>query len=151
MKIEGALKILLVFITGSIFLFSSCSKGNNPGGSGPVPNVTVNVSININNSPYTGLGTIGGVIYLANVGNRGILLYRLNSSTIMAFDRTCTYNISNTAAYVQAQNNGTAICLDCSSTYSMASGGVNSGPSTIGLKVYNTTFNSTTGALTITN
>src|SRR5580658_8136689 len=81
---------ILVMATGNLLLFSACTKGNSTDSSSPVPNVTVNISINTNTSPYTGLKTVGGVIYLANVGYRGILVYRLNSSTIMAFDQTCT-------------------------------------------------------------
>ncbi|MGP8216213.1 MAG: hypothetical protein ACLQQ4_11650 [Bacteroidia bacterium] len=143
-------RVFLVFIAGIILSLTGCSKGNNPEGSSPVPNVTVNVSININTPAYNTLLNSGGQAYVTG-GYRGIILFRLNSSTITAFDRTCTYNLSDANGIVQAQTNGTAICLDCGSEYNLSNGGVNSGPATIGLKQYNATFNTTTGALSITN
>ncbi len=133
---------------------AGCGKGNNPDESSPVPNVAVNVSFNINNVGYTGLKTVGNVVYLSSVGYRGIMVYRLNSSgsqQLVAFDRTCTYNLSDNNGIVVAQNNLTAICLECSSTYSLTNGSVLSGPSTLGLKEYTVNFNSTSGAVTITN
>lgn len=142
---------IFVFTAGLLLLFAACAKSNSQESSSAVPNVTVNLSININSSGYTALGTVGGVAYLANVGYRGILLYRFSSGTIMAYDRTCTYDISDVNGIVNAQTNGTAICFECNSTYNLNNGSVNGGPTTIGLKVYTTTFNSTTGALTITN
>ncbi|HSY75983.1 MAG TPA: hypothetical protein VK890_03955 [Bacteroidia bacterium] len=142
-------KGLFVFVISACWLLS-CSKGNNPEASSNIPNVSVNVSININTSPYTGLTKIGGEAYVSG-GYRGIILYRKDANTIMAFDRTCSYDLSDANGIVQAQTNGTAICLECGSTYSLYSGAVNVGPSTIGLKVYNTTFNLASGAVTITN
>ena len=135
---------------GSLLLLSACNKDNTTYTSSSVPSVTVNISININSSLYTALLTGGNTLYLTG-GYRGIVLYRLNVSTIMAFDRTCTYNISDAGGIVYSQNNGTAVCIDCGSTYNLANGNVISGPSTLGLKTYNVSFNSSTGAVTITN
>jgi hypothetical protein len=150
MQRGGFIKLLFAFIAVSIGVFSSCSKGNNPDISSNVPYVAINVTININNAPYTNLKTVGGQAY-ANGGYRGIILSRTNSSTIAAFDRTCTYDISDNNGIVQAQTNGTAICLDCESSYNLTNGGVNSGPTTIGLKQYSVTFNPTSGDVTIKN
>lgn len=147
-------KNLLIYFCVSFFLFSSCSKNNNSNNttvSSQVPYVSVNTSLNINTTGYTALQTAGGSVYLANVGYRGILLYRLNSSTILAFDRTCTYDISDANGIVYAQNTGDASCLDCGSSYSMSSGSVVQGPSTIGLQSYPVTFNTGSGAVTIKN
>lgn len=144
------IRSLFVFITATVWLCSACSKGNNPEASSNVPYVKVSVSININTSAYNGLTKIGGEAYVAG-GYRGIILYRKDANTIMAYDRTCTYNLSDANGIVQAQTNGTAICLECSSEYSLFNGAVNNGPTTIGIKLYTTTFNSATGALTISN
>jgi Rieske Fe-S protein len=141
-----------VFIAGTLLLLNACNKSSNSvDSSSPVPNATVNISINISNNPYTGLQTVGGVIYLTNVGNRGILVYRLNASTIVAYDQTCTYDLPDPNGIVYAQPNGTAVCIDCGSAYSLPNGSVVTGPSTLGLKSYSTFFNQSTGALKITN
>lgn len=147
-------KIAAAGFIAVILLTNGCGKSNNnPEESTPVPNVTVNVSFNINNVGYTGLKTVGNVVYLANVGYRGIMVYRLHSSganQLVAYDRTCTYNLAGNGIVV-AQTNLTAICLDCSSTYDLGTGNMLSGPSTLGIKPYALSFNSSTGAVTITN
>ncbi|MEO6884530.1 MAG: hypothetical protein ABI199_10975 [Bacteroidia bacterium] len=139
-----------IFLLTMALLPNACTKGTNPEGSSNVPNVSVNISININNLTYTSLKTVGGTLALTG-GYRGILLYRRDANTIMSYDRTCTYDLSDANGVVQVQNNGTAICLDCSSTYTLYSGSVNSGPTTIPLKTYATTFNTTTGDVTVKN
>jgi Rieske Fe-S protein len=145
------LKVYIAFLLFSAPLFlNSCSKGINPEASTPIPNVSVNLNININSAPYTTLQTVGGVAY-ASGGYRGLLLYRLTSSTIMAYDRTCSYDLSDNNGIVQSQTNGTAICLECESTYNLYNGNVNTGPSTIGLKSYKVSFNTSSGLVTVTN
>ena len=146
-KIIGS---FFAFTIGITLLCAACTKSSEYT-SGNVPSVTVNLTININSSSYATLAPIGGIAYLVNVGNRGIMLYRLSTSTIMAFDRTCTYDLPDANGIVQAQTNGTAICPDCNSVYNLYDGSVNAGPTTIGLKTYTTSFNPTTGVLKITN
>ena len=146
------LKGYTTFIAVTVLLLNSCSKTNTATTtSGSVPTVAVNLSINVKSSTYTTLQTVGGVAYLANVGYRGIMLYRLSNSTIMAYDRTCTYDLPDAGGIVYALTNGTAICQDCNSIYNLYDGSVNTGPTTIGLKVYATSYNQSTGLLTITN
>lgn len=135
----------------SILLITSCTKNNSDYSSSAVPNETVNLTLNINSSAYASLATVGGIAYLTNVGYRGILLYRYSSNTIMAYDRTCTYDIADAGGVVYAETNGTAVCVDCGSAYNLNNGSVNAGPTTIGLKVYITTYNASTGVLTINN
>ena len=141
---------MLLRVATGLLLLNSCSKGINPEASTAIPNVSVHLNININSSPYTPLQNIGGIVYV-NGGNRGILLYRRDANTIMAYDRTCSYDLSDNKGIVDSQNNGTAICLECSSTYSLYNGNVNTGPSTIGLKSYSDSFSPGTGQLTVTN
>jgi hypothetical protein len=147
------MKKLVVFVFVVVWLFASCSKSASTSttGSSNVPTVTVNTTFNINSSNYSTLATVGGVVDLVNVGYRGILVYRLSTTTITAFDRTCTYDISDANGIVYAQTNGSAVCLDCNSTYNLTNGGVDIGPSTIGLKQYTVNFNPSTGVVIITN
>jgi nitrite reductase/ring-hydroxylating ferredoxin subunit len=148
-------KTLVAFYAALALLGAGCSKNSaQMNESSPVPNVSVNVSININNNAYSGLKTVGNVVYLTNVGNRGILVYRFSASgsqQIVAFDRTCPYDLPDNGGIVFSQYNNTAVCQDCSSTYDLTNGNVVSGPSTIGIKQYNVSFNASTGAVTITN
>ncbi|HTA84159.1 MAG TPA: hypothetical protein VK783_14540 [Bacteroidia bacterium] len=142
---------IIISIILSVLLLNGCSKGTNPEGSTAIPTVSVNVTGNINSSPYTPLLTVGGVVYI-NGGYRGILLYRSTSTAIMAFDRACTYDLSNPNGIVTAQSSGaTGLCIDCGSTYSLLNGDLLSGPSTMGIQSYPTTFNTSTGLFTVKN
>jgi Rieske Fe-S protein len=145
------LKNILFSATSSLLLLTACNKTNSTDSSSAIPYAAVNLTLNVNSSAYTSLTPVGGVAYLTSVGYRGIMLYHINAGTILAFDRTCSYDISDVNGIVYAQNNGTAICPDCNSTYLLANGNVNTGPSTIGLTEYHTTYVQSTGVLTITN
>jgi Rieske Fe-S protein len=142
-------KIFLVALSGVILLFTACSKNDADDTSTAVPNVTVSLSVNANS--YNTLATVGGVAYISNAGYRGIMLYRASKTSILAFDRTCTYDISDANGIVYALTNGTATCPDCGSVYNLSDGSVNTGPTTIGLKQYTAAFNPNTGALIIIN
>lgn len=115
-----------------------------------VPNVTVNISnININTS-YPALTSVGGWVFI-NGGYAGILLYRQSATAFLAFDRGCPYDcILSSSAVIQVQAGGTtATCPVCGSKFSITSGNVLDGPSTLSLKQYTTSF--TNPYLTITN
>lgn len=147
---KRTLRNLFIALSGIILLITSCSKDNAEADTSTnVPTVTVNMDINI--SAYNTLAATGGTAYIANAGYRGIVLYRYSYTTILAFDRTCTYDLPDASGVVYALTDGTAICPECNSAYNLYNGGVNSGPSTIGLKGYHTAFNPKTGSLIITN
>lgn len=141
------LKISVLVLTISAV---ACTKGTDPDSSTNIPNVSVNLSININNPPYNTLQTVGGQAY-ASGGNRGIILYRISATTIVAYDRTCSYDQADANGIVQGQTNNTAICLECGSQYSLSNGSVASGPTTIGLKQYGCKFTASTNTVVVTN
>src|ERR1700752_911948 len=95
---------IILTVAIGLLLLNGCSKGINPEASTAIPNVSVHLNININSSSYTPLLSIGGIVYV-NGGNRGILLYRRDANTIMAYDRTCSYDLSDAQGIVDAQNN----------------------------------------------
>jgi hypothetical protein len=143
-------KTAVILLFAVTLLLASCAKSNTDSSS-QVPYVAVNLNLNVNTTGYTALQAVGGLVDLANVGYRGIMVYRLAPNSIVAYDRTCTYDISDANGIVYAQSNATATCLECNSTYLMSTGAVSAGSSTIGLKKYTVNFNQTTGAFSITN
>lgn len=144
-KLSNFIFILLGMLLG----FTACNKKDDT--SSEVPNTTVNLSININTPAYNSLANINGIAYISNEGYRGLILYRYSSTTILAYDRTCTYDLPDGNGIVSSLSDGTATCADCGSVYNLNDGSVYSGPTTLGLKKYNTSFNSNTGILVITN
>ena len=83
-------KLLLLTLTLALttLLFFSCRKKNEY----PlIPNVYVNLYIDINSALYNDLNSVGGYIYLTG-GNKGILVYRNSIDEFKAFERTCPFD-----------------------------------------------------------
>ncbi len=71
--------------------FSSCNQSNSNSDS-IIPNVAVNYRVNLNDNTYFNLKNDGGFVYIPNVGVKGILLYRNNSTNYTAFERASPLN-----------------------------------------------------------
>lgn len=123
----------------------SCRKEENNN----IPLTEVNIIINIDDPDYIRLKTIGGWEYISG-GSRGIILYRLSDLEIMAYDRHCTFQPSNSCALVSVDaNNITASDDCCGSSFLLQNGSVSKPPAATSLKSYPTSFDGTT--LRITN
>ncbi len=136
---------LRYFLFGLLFtsLFLNSCKENNY----PIPDVPVNLSINLDLPSYSPLNSPGGYAYV-NGGSRGIIVYR-NFDEFVALDRHSTYNSTDSCAIVDVNPMNTFELIDtCSgSTFSMLSGVVLQGPAQFGLRRYNAYWD---GAYTVT-
>lgn len=133
---------LIVMITG-------CKK-DSPANTAGVPNVGVNFTVDVNNPLYTPLQHVGGWVYVTG-GYDGIILFCNGQGTYLAFDRGCPYDCeTNPKAIIVVQtNNITAKCPVCGTSYSLYSGTVTTGPGSVALKQYQTSFDGTN--LTVSN
>lgn len=126
----------------SLFL-TSCKKENNS----PIPNVPVNISLNLDLPAYTALNAPGGSAYVEG-GSRGIIIYR-NFDEFVALDRHSTFDPENNCSVVDINPENPFELIDtCSgSKYSILSGVVLEGPAKHGLRRYNSYWD---GAYTVT-
>jgi hypothetical protein len=136
---------LRYFLFGLLFtslLFTSCKENQYP-----IPNVPVNLSLNLDLPAYTALNSPGGFAYV-NGGSRGIVVYR-NFDEFVALDRHSTYDWENECAVVEVNEDNPFELIDtCSgSVYSILSGVVMVGPAQYGLRRYNAYWD---GAYTVT-
>lgn len=133
--------LLIGSILTTLFL-SSCKEKNYP-----IPNVPVNVKINLDLPSYTPLNAPGGYVYV-NGGSRGIIVYR-NFDEFVALDRHSTFESEKECAIVSVNPDNTFELLDSCSTskFSIISGVVINGPAQFGLKRYNSYWD---GAYTVT-
>lgn len=122
-------------------LFTSCQNNTHP-----VPNVPVNISINLDLPSYQALNAPGGSAYV-NGGSRGIVVYR-NFDEFVALDRHGTFDVDNPNAVVviDSLNPFEAIDTTSDTRYSLLSGVVISGPAQYPLVRYNASWN---GAYTV--
>ncbi|UKN03569.1 Rieske 2Fe-2S domain-containing protein [Paracrocinitomix mangrovi] len=106
----------------------------------PVPNVPVNININLDLPSNQSLNAPGGWIYV-NGGSRGIVVYR-NFDEFVALDRHCTYHSEDACGVVEVDSvNYFELTCPCgSSRYSIMSGVVMEGPAKFGLRRYNATW-----------
>ena len=116
-----------------------------------VPYVYVNMNINPTN--FIELNIPGGSYYFADKGYGGIILFRDltdNSNPFLAYDATCTHEVSTTTRVV-ADASGIATCPTCKSQFILFSGNGSpiKGPAVEPLRQYHTSF--TGGRIIVSN
>ncbi|MFN3528617.1 MAG: hypothetical protein ACK417_01675 [Bacteroidia bacterium] len=116
-----------------------------------VPNVLVDVFININLPSYQPLNVVGGLVFINDVGYRGIAVYRQSIDEFRAYDRACTY-LPSEECHVIALDTSTNLlqCGCCDSRFSL-DGFPARGPAAINLRNYRTLYSPTSNTLRITN
>lgn len=118
----------------SLILFSNCSKDKES----TVPSVPVNIRISLDNPMYSQLNSVGGSINLEG-GNRGIIVYRRGQSEFSAIERTCSYQSTDTCAYVSMDSTiSTVGCKCCGSRFQLLDGAPIKGPANASLRLYQT-------------
>jgi nitrite reductase/ring-hydroxylating ferredoxin subunit len=106
----------------------------------PIPNIPVNLQIDLRNPRYLSLQTIGGVLMLEG-GYRGIIVYHKNINEYAAYDRACAYQTTDTCAYVKTDSAMSSVgCKCCASRYQLYDGVPIKGPANSGLRTYQTSI-----------
>lgn len=87
----------------------------------------------------------GGSVYFQNAGYGGIIVFRDlvdSSNPFLAYDATCTYEISSTVRVTAKDDSGIATCPVCGSQFILfsGSGAPIKGPASEPLKQYHTSF-----------
>lgn len=107
-----------------------------------IPYVYVDMSINPTN--YIEFNVPGGSYYFPNQGYGGIIIFRDltdSSNPFLAFDASCTHEVSSTCRVV-ADGSGLAKCPCCGSQFILfgGNGSPTKGPAIEPLKQYRTSF-----------
>ncbi len=124
-----------LFLPGLIFLLA-CDPAIEESG---IPNVAVNVEINLRAIDSAPLQLIGGYIYVDG-GVRGIIVRRESQNEYSAFERNCPYRPQDACAIVEMNDTGFYMeDLCCGSTFDL-SGFPTAGPAAFPMKKYRTTL-----------
>ena len=114
----------------------------------PIPYVHFSdVVINLTLPAYVALLTDGGFVYINSGGVKGIILYRKNNTSYLAFERNCTFQPNDACATVDAEVFRMKDSC-CGSTFDY-NGQPNGGPAWRPLQQYQTILSGST--LTITD
>lgn len=122
-------RLLILFTALSIL---SCEGNLNVS---PIPDVPVNVEVNLNDLDNTPLQLIGGYIYITG-GVRGIVLYRRSQNEYKAYDRNCTYQPEDACAVVSFHSSGFYLEDTCCGSVFDTDGFPTGGPAEFPLKEY---------------
>lgn len=126
----------IIVIWTFFLLFLACKQDKND----IIPYVTVDQTIYLTDPQNFDLNFVGGWKYL-NGGSRGIVVYRLSLDAFMAFDRHCTFDVSNPCGQVSVDSNSfflTDTC--CGSSFIISTGAVYKNPAKVPLQNYRTSF-----------
>jgi nitrite reductase/ring-hydroxylating ferredoxin subunit len=111
----------------------------------PFPTLTINTNL----PEYTKLRT-QGFQAIDDIGVKGVIVYRVNSGTYVAYERNCSYKPLDACATVGIDaSNLFMVDYCCSSKFDFATGNPIGGPAWRPLQKYETSF--TGSSLTITD
>lgn len=124
------------FYTFFIFLYlGSCTNQD-----AYIPNVYVDIDINLSLPEYSELSPIGNSIFIEG-GVKGIILYHFANSEYRVYDRSCSYEPSLDCAKIDSINANIAHCKCCSSAFLLdQEGDAVNGPALLPLKQYHYTL-----------
>ncbi|MDA0973508.1 MAG: hypothetical protein O2867_07225 [Bacteroidetes bacterium] len=138
--------VMLMCLVTMLFL-SQCRKDQDD----RVPNVPVDITININLPLFNNLQTVGSFAYVTG-GSNGILIYHLSQDEFVAFDRHCTFDVPAFHRVTVDSTNIIASDLsNCGSGFIITDGSVVRGPAFVPLTQYQTTYNGASQLLRIFN
>jgi hypothetical protein len=105
--------------------------------------------INLTQPTYNAFNSVGWVS-LDAIGMRGVIVYKVDEVTYLAYERNCSYQPNEACATVDVHSSNLYM-MDacCGSTFTFADGKPSSGPAWRSLRQYVTTLNGST--LTITD
>ena len=117
----------IIFYCLLLSLITSCSgdRVDDPIPFQQFPDIIINLSL----PDYASLQIDGGYKYINNGGVRGIIVYRFNSTTYLAYERNCSFRPNESCSTVEVHSSGLFMqdpC--CSSMFGLADGFPTGGP-----------------------
>lgn len=132
----------------SLVYLTSCSRNNNDENCKFLVNAAVNVTLNLNLPQYSQLQYTSNSIYVANQGNKGVIVMNIGSG-YRAWD-AADPNHEQTSCSLLTINGANAVCgCNDANTYSLFTGGSIGKQLPCGLKEYR--VNRSGSTLIITN
>lgn len=128
-------KILFVLFALGL-LFSACETNYHE----TIPYKKVDFTIYPNDVMYSRLNTYGGYEYFTG-GVSGIVVFRLDEWTFMAYDRSCSFDWEQDGSWLYMDQSGIMLVDSlCGSLYNILDGSVISGPAIWPLRQYRTRY-----------
>ncbi len=134
---HSAIWFLMAFVSVAL---NSCERGTASG----IPYVPVNYQIIVSNPEFSPLLAVGGWLYIGG-GSRGIIVYRFSPDEFRAYDRHCTFQVTENCRTSMDNTDITTVDTECcDSKFLIVDGAPIAGPAAVGLHQYNTQFDGNT-------
>jgi hypothetical protein len=133
--------VVPLLLAGAFIQGTSCGSSDMSESDVPVPFVPFNeIVINLSLPTYNRLRSDGGYVYIDG-GVRGMILYRQDATTYLAFERNCTFRPNDACATVEVHSS-TLYMTDecCKSIFRFPDGEANGGPASRPLIQYSTSL-----------
>lgn len=119
-----------------IFLFS-CQPDMSDD---PIPLVAFpDFVVNLSAPEYQSLAVVGGYKEIGSIGVRGVIVYRLNTSTYLVFERNCSFRPNEACATVNVHSSSLYMVDPCcNSSFSFDNGAPTGGVASRPLRQYAT-------------
>ena len=127
------ISLCFLFVLSAVYGYSQADES--------IPFVTFSeITMNLTFPEYRTLKSDGGFVEIDG-GVRGIIVYRVDATTYMAYERNCPYRASEACAQVEVDLSKIFL-IDrcCGSTFNFADGYPMSGPASRPLRRYRTTL-----------
>ncbi len=135
---DKTMKTFLKILASSglfILILNGCEENTSQ-----IPQVPVNLYLNLNNPEYFDLQPVNGFVYEEG-GYRGIVIFQRAQSDYVAYDRASPYDPTNDCAKIYVDQTRLIAVDSCSgSEFQMYDGSVVKGPAEYPLKMYQTSF-----------
>jgi hypothetical protein len=126
---------LRYWILFTLFAAAGCRDRN----TNRVPDVPVNIAININQPDFFNLSVPSGWVYITG-GSRGIIVFRKSMDEFVALERHSPYEPADNCAVTVNEDN-VIVSDPCSdSQWLIMDGTIVQGPTAFALETYNTSF-----------
>lgn len=125
-----------IFLTLLPFILLGCRIEHST-----IPEVYVDFFVYPNSMEYADLNYYGGHVYVTG-GVNGIVIYRINEYTFVAYDRACPLDWQEQESWLWMDDSGLLLeCSGCHSKFNIINGDVVSGDARHPLKMYKTAYN----------
>ena len=122
----------VLYILSALFFFSTCNTTEDY-----IPEVYVNINIDLNLPEYSDLQVSGNSIFIKG-GVEGIIIYHAVGNDYKVYDRNCSYEPSLLCSKIDSVDSGIAYCGCCSSAFLLSNdAAVLNSPALLPLKSYN--------------
>lgn len=125
-----------IFLLFGLLLITSCSKSDRVNSCNFLLDVSVNASVNMNLPQYSQLQFTSNSVYIANQGNKGVIVINVGNSTYRAWDASDPNHAPNSCSLLTIEGANAKCGCEDQNEYNLFTGQIVADNLPCGLKEY---------------